>query len=85
VVPVFDGLSVVDPLHLFLNKVPPTVHIEKITADKKQYWQNMTSVASSRLRLPPLIRDLVIDYTALSLVAAEKVRFRYKLEGKDGD
>ena len=30
---------------------------------------------SSNLRLPPLIRDLEIDYTALSLVAPEKNRF----------
>ena len=35
--------------------------------------------------LPALIRDLQIDYTALSLVAPEKVRFRYKLEGWDRD
>ena len=32
-----------------------------------------------------LTRDLEIDYTALSLVAPEKIRFRYKLEGYDGD
>jgi signal transduction histidine kinase len=37
------------------------------------------------LHLPPLIRDLQIDYTALSLVAPEKVLFRYKLEGWDQD
>ena len=37
------------------------------------------------MRLPALIRDLQIDYTALSLVAPEKIRFRYKLEGRDND
>jgi signal transduction histidine kinase len=37
------------------------------------------------LRLPPLTRDVEIDYTALSLVVPEKVRFRYKLEGRDKD
>jgi signal transduction histidine kinase len=31
------------------------------------------------------VRDLEIDYTALSLVAQEKVLFRYKLEGRDSD
>ena len=36
-----------------------------------------------RVQLPALIRDLQIDYTALSLVAPEKMRFRYKLEGHD--
>jgi signal transduction histidine kinase len=37
------------------------------------------------VRLPPQVRDLQIDYTALSLVAPEKVFFRYKLEGWDRD
>ena len=41
--------------------------------------------ASSGVRLPALIRDLQIDYTALRLVVPEKVRFRYKLEGFDRD
>ena len=41
--------------------------------------------AAIRFRLPPLIRDLEIDYTALSLAAPEKVLFRYKLEGRDAD
>ena len=34
---------------------------------------------------PPLPRDLAIDYTALSLVAPERVLFRYRLEGRDPD
>jgi hypothetical protein len=37
------------------------------------------------VRLPPLVRDLAIDYTALSLVAPEKNRFKIKLEGWDRD
>jgi signal transduction histidine kinase len=37
------------------------------------------------LRLAPLTRDLQINYTALSLVAPQKVRFRYRLEGHDTD
>jgi signal transduction histidine kinase/ligand-binding sensor domain-containing protein len=74
-----DGVSVIDPRHLPLNKLPPPVHIEQITADRKTYD------ASSNLRLPPLVRDLEIDYTALSLVTPEKNRFRVKLEGWDRD
>jgi ligand-binding sensor domain-containing protein/signal transduction histidine kinase len=73
-----DGVSVVDPQHLPFN-LPPPVHIEQITADHKTYE------ASGRMQLPPLIRDLEIDYTALSLVAPQTVRFRYKLEGYDSD
>jgi signal transduction histidine kinase/ligand-binding sensor domain-containing protein len=76
----WDGASVVDPRHLALNKVPPPVHIEEITANGKTY-----DPAAAGKRLPPLIRDLEIDYTALSLAAPEKVRFRYLLEGYDRD
>jgi signal transduction histidine kinase len=39
--------------------------------------------APSHLRLLPLVGDLEIDYTALSLVAPEEIRFRIKLEGRD--
>jgi PAS domain S-box-containing protein len=81
-----EGVSVIDPRHLPINKIPPPVHIEQITADRKTYWQNSSGDAtSSRPKLPPLVRDFEIDYTALCLVAPEKVRFRCKLEGRDRD
>jgi signal transduction histidine kinase/ligand-binding sensor domain-containing protein len=81
-----DGVSFIDPRHLLFNRLPPPVHIEQITGDGKTYWQNWSGdVSSSPPKLPPLIRDLEIDYTALSLVAPEKVRFRVKLEGRDPD
>lgn len=82
----FVGASVIDPHHIPFNSVPPPVHIEQITADRKTYWQDWSrDASSSKPRLPPLVRDLTIDYTALSLVVAEKVRFRYKLDGWDRD
>ncbi len=78
-----DGVSIIDPRHLPYNKVPPPVHIEQITADRKTY--DPASYGRERVPLPARIRDLQIEYTALSLVAREKVRFRYKLEGWDRD
>jgi signal transduction histidine kinase len=81
-----DGVIVIDPKHLAINKLPPPVHVEQIVADRKTYWQNLSGDASSsQPKLPPLVRDLEIDYTALSLVVPEKVRFRVKLEGWDRD
>jgi signal transduction histidine kinase len=74
-----DGAGVIDPRQISLNTLPPPVHIEQVTADRNTYE------ATSQLRLPPLIRDLQVDFTALSLVAPEKVRFRYMLEGRDQD
>ena len=74
-----DGVSVIDPRHLPVNKLPPPVHIEQIIADDKPYDLR------PGMRLPANVRDLRIDYTALSLVAPEKIRFKYKLEGQDRD
>ena len=74
-----NSVSVIDPSHIGVNTLSPPVHIEQITADGKTYK------ATSGLRLPPLVRTLVIDYTALSLAAPERVRFRYNLEGQDSD
>ncbi|HEX2454687.1 MAG TPA: triple tyrosine motif-containing protein, partial [Vicinamibacterales bacterium] len=71
------GVSVIDPHHLAFNEIPPPVHIEQVTADEKIYD------ARNGLQLPPRIRNLAIEYTALSFVAPEKVRFRYKLEGQN--
>jgi signal transduction histidine kinase/ligand-binding sensor domain-containing protein len=71
----------------YKNLEPPPVHVEQITADHATYdaSSEVTSAAKGRLRLPPRVRDLEIDYTALSFVAPEKVLFRYKLEGWDRD
>jgi PAS domain S-box-containing protein len=73
------GASVIDPQHLPNNKFTPPVFIERISANGKTYD------ASNGLSLPPRIRDLKIDYTALSFVSPEKVQFRYRLEGQDRD
>jgi signal transduction histidine kinase len=72
-------LQMIDPTRLGANQLPPPVQIERIVADRKSYS------ARGQLNLPPLTRVLEIDYTALSLVIPQKVRFRYKLEGHDRD
>ncbi|MBV9268055.1 MAG: PAS domain-containing protein, partial [Acidobacteriaceae bacterium] len=77
------GVGVVDPHRLSPNKLPPPVHIEQITADRKTY--DVIAGRKAALRLPPLVKDLTIDYTALSLVAPEKTHFRFKLDGQDRD
>jgi signal transduction histidine kinase/ligand-binding sensor domain-containing protein len=78
-----DGASFVDPRHLPFNNVVPPVRVERITADRAVH--DVSSAGSERLQLPPLVRDLAIDYTAMSLVAPEKVHFRYRLVGQDRD
>jgi signal transduction histidine kinase/ligand-binding sensor domain-containing protein len=77
---IFPGtLAVLDPVHLPTNSIAPSVHVEQITADGTAFQ------ARPGLRLPPLVRDLQVDYTALSLVVPEKNQFRVMLEGRDID
>jgi signal transduction histidine kinase len=75
------GVSVIDPRHLPFNSLLPPVRIEGIVADRN----DVSIDATGQSTLPALTRDLQIEYTALSLVAPEKNRFRYKLEGYDRD
>jgi signal transduction histidine kinase/ligand-binding sensor domain-containing protein len=72
-----DKVQMIDPSRTYTNVIPPPVFVEEVIADRKNYLPGVG------LRLPPLTRDLEIDYTALSFVVPQKVRFRYKLEGRD--
>lgn len=74
-----DGIQVIDPDHLPFNSIPPPVYIEHVVADRKPY------AIANGLRLPPLVRDVTIEFTALSLVDAQTMHFRYRLEGHDKD
>jgi signal transduction histidine kinase len=67
----------VDTAHLASNLIAPRVHIEEIIVDR----QNQSP--QQGIRLPSHTRDLEIDYTALSFAIPQKMRFRYKLEGRD--
>jgi signal transduction histidine kinase len=66
-----------DPARLKQNPIPPPVYIEELRADRKDY------PAGGFIHLPAHSRDLEIGYTALSFSNPEKVRFRYKLDGRD--
>jgi signal transduction histidine kinase/streptogramin lyase len=72
-------LQTIDPRAVQRNTLPPNVVVEKVVADKNSYSSN------EEFHLPALTRNVQIDYTALSFVAPQKVRFRYKLEGHDSD
>ena len=71
------SLQMIDPHRSYKNPTPPPVHIEGLIADGKSYSP------ASPITLPPLTRDLQIDYTALSFVQPQRVGLRYILEGRD--
>ena len=72
-------VQMLDPAHLNMNSFPPPVVIEQLIAD------HTDMAITSALKLLPLTRDIEIDYTALSFVMPQRVRFRYKLEGHDNE
>lgn len=72
-------LQSIDAGHLKANTTPPSIHVEAVVADHQRF------PLQDGLRLPALTRDLEIDYTAISFVAPQKVRFRYKLDGQDSN
>jgi signal transduction histidine kinase/ligand-binding sensor domain-containing protein/DNA-binding NarL/FixJ family response regulator len=74
-----NGVQVIDPDHLPFNAIPPPVYIENVVADRKPY-----SVANG-LRLPPLVRDVTIEFIALSLAEPRNMQFRYRLDGHDNE
>ncbi|HEX3718689.1 MAG TPA: two-component regulator propeller domain-containing protein [Verrucomicrobiae bacterium] len=77
-----QGVAAIDPSRITVNSLPPPVVIEEILSDKKPL-AILDGVSS--LEIPPGRGELEIHYTGLSLQAAEKNRFRYKLDGVDPD
>jgi ligand-binding sensor domain-containing protein/signal transduction histidine kinase/DNA-binding response OmpR family regulator len=75
--PNIRGIVAVDPAHIRTNMLPPPVQIEQITVD----------AAPLQLRqgveVSPGHQQWEFHYTALSLLAAQRSRFRYRLEGFD--
>ena len=81
-----EGIQVIDPHRLSFNTVRPPVHVERLIADHDIRSQRLPGGAEApSVRLPPRVRDLQIDFTALSFVVPEKVRFKYRLDGQDSD
>ncbi len=74
-----SALQIVEPARFTTNQIPPPVHIEAVMADRISYPPR------DGFNLPKLTHDLEIDYTALSLIAPLKMRFRYKLSGLNQD
>jgi signal transduction histidine kinase/ligand-binding sensor domain-containing protein/CheY-like chemotaxis protein/HPt (histidine-containing phosphotransfer) domain-containing protein len=73
--PSIRGIVAVDPLHIRSNPLPPPVQIEQVTVDAVPLTQGAP--------VSPGHQQWEFHYTALSLLAAPRSRFRYRLEGFD--
>lgn len=73
------GVAVVAPDEITSNPAPPPVLIEGATLDRT------VAEIGNGLRIAPGQSNLEIQYTALSFIKAEQLRFKYKLIGQDSD
>jgi signal transduction histidine kinase len=76
--PTQDGAAVIDPDKMMTNLKPPPVVIESCLIDG-------VPAAGDPVRVRPESENLEIQFTALSFVDSERIRFRYRLEGLDRD
>jgi signal transduction histidine kinase/ligand-binding sensor domain-containing protein/DNA-binding response OmpR family regulator len=75
--PSIHGFVRVDPSAIPTNPVVPPVLVEQIVADAQIISGHQAAV------VPAGVNQLEIQYTALSLIAPERVNFKYMLEGYD--
>lgn len=72
-----SGLFFIDPLHISVNPVPPSVRVTSLQMDDARLE------AGTSLTVPPGIHTLRIGYEGVSLTSPERVIYRYKLDGED--
>lgn len=77
--PTQDGVVVVEPKNETYNTLPPTVIIESMSVEREpvKIGENMT--------FEPHQKNIEINFTAISLIKSEQIKFKYKLEGHDAD
>ena len=80
--PTAKGLVVVDPAAVSINPLPPPVRIEEMRVDDKPFADGSSA---GPIRVPPGRHRLEFEYTGLSFVAPEKVRFKCWLGGFEPD
>ena len=73
--PSASGLVIVDPLHLPGSGKPPAVSLESVRVD------GVNQANGTEVILPPGSVPLSIRYTAMTLLNADRARFRYQLDG----
>jgi ligand-binding sensor domain-containing protein/signal transduction histidine kinase len=86
--PTVRGAVVVDPSAIPEKQEPPPVVIEEMLADTHSCYRAIgpqPGESTGGLRIPAGRGELAFRFTALSLSAPEKNRFKYQLEGVDRD
>lgn len=77
--PSYNGLVIVDPAQLPGSGEPPAVRVEEVQVGGK------AAPVDAPIVIPPGFVTVSIRYTAMTLQNAERVRFRYRMDGLTGD
>jgi signal transduction histidine kinase len=70
------GLVAADPRDVKSNPLPPPVWIEELRVDDKKFADGYPA---GPLEIPPGRHRIEFEYTGLSFIAPERVRFKYRL------
>jgi ligand-binding sensor domain-containing protein len=77
--PSYKGLVVVDPAKIPAAGPAPSARVEDVTANAS------TFEPGPLISLPAGTRTVTVRYTAVTLIDAERVQFRWRMEGLSGD
>lgn len=86
--PTTKGVAVIDPNNIRTNNLPPPVFIESITNPQSATEKSITNLFETEeqsLTFAPGTTDFEFRFTSLSLLAPERVKFKYRLTNKDND
>lgn len=86
--PTAQGIAVIDPANVSNNPLPPPVLIENIVIDRNSVDNETFQSAldnQSAIIVTPNQNNLEINYTGLSFINSEQVKFKYKLVGLEQD
>ena len=73
------GVSTLDRKTALAHALPPSVVIESVSVDDR------TIDLKSARQIPPGHERLSFEYTGITFISPQRVRFRYRLEGFDRD
>jgi len=77
--PTQDGVVVIEPNNETYNTLPPSVVIESATVERESVD------IKNGLIIEPGQKNIEINFTGISLIKSEQIKFKYKLEGHDAD
>jgi ligand-binding sensor domain-containing protein/AraC-like DNA-binding protein len=77
--PTTEGICIIEPKSIGINKRPPPVAIERVVLNGKDYPLE----EGKTIEVPPGNSVLEFHFTALSFVLPKSIRFKYKLSGFD--